>query len=65
MLTKVAEFYEDEVDSAIESLTSAIEPLLIVFLGGSVGFIVIAVMMPMAAIIQGLSGGGTDTGGGE
>ncbi|NMC82664.1 MAG: hypothetical protein GYA63_07430, partial [Armatimonadetes bacterium] len=46
-------------------LTSAIEPLLIVFLGGSVGFIVIAVMMPMAAIIQGLSGGGTDTGGGE
>lgn len=65
MLTKVAEFYEDEVDSAIESLTSAIEPLLIVFLGGSVGFIVIAVMMPMAAIIQGLSGGGTDSGGGE
>lgn len=62
MLTKVAEFYEQEVDSALESLTSAIEPLMIVFLGGAVGFIVVAMFMPMISIIQNLSGGGDEAG---
>ena len=42
MLSKIAEFYEDQVDSAVSGLTSMIEPLLIVFLGLVVGFIVIA-----------------------
>lgn len=65
MLTKVAEFYEDEVDAKISSLTSAIDPVLIVFLGGAVGFIVISVFLPLTAIISGLSGGGGETGGEE
>jgi type IV pilus assembly protein PilC len=64
MLTKVAEFYEQEVDAALESLTAAIEPIMIVFLGGIVCFIVVAMFMPMVAIIQSLSGGGGDEGGG-
>lgn len=55
MLTKVAEFYESEVDAALQSLTSAIEPLMIVFLGSVVGFIVIAMFMPLVALIGGLS----------
>jgi type IV pilus assembly protein PilC len=60
MLTKIAEFYEQEVDAALASLTSAIEPVMIVFLGGAVGFIVIAMFMPLVALISGLSGGGDD-----
>ncbi len=57
MLSKVAEFYEGEVDAAIESLTSAIEPVLIVSLGVVVGFIVISMFLPLVAIIQNLSSG--------
>jgi type IV pilus assembly protein PilC len=64
MLTKVAVFYEQEVDAALESLTSAIEPIMIVLLGGIVCFIVVAMFMPMVSIIQSLSGGGSDEGGG-
>jgi type IV pilus assembly protein PilC len=60
MLTKVAEFYEQEVDAALASLTSAIEPVMIVFLGGAVGFIVISMFLPLISLIQGLSGGGGD-----
>jgi type IV pilus assembly protein PilC len=60
MLTKIADFYEQEVDSALQSLTAAIEPVMIVFLGGAVGFIVIAMFLPLVALIQGLSGGGDD-----
>jgi type IV pilus assembly protein PilC len=63
MLTKVAEFYEQEVDAALASLTSAIEPVMIVFLGGAVGFIVISMFLPLISLIQGLSGGGGDDGG--
>ncbi len=47
MLEKVADAYESEVDAAVNSLTSIMEPLLIVFLGGIVGFIVIAIYMPL------------------
>ncbi|HSQ41857.1 MAG TPA: type II secretion system F family protein [Fibrobacteraceae bacterium] len=47
MLTKVADFYDEEVDAAVEALTSMIEPLIIVFLGGIIGFIMIAMYMPM------------------
>lgn len=57
MLTKVAEFYEAEVDAALQSLTASIEPLMIVFLGGAVGFIVIAMFLPLVAVINGLSSG--------
>lgn len=47
MLSKIADFYEEEVDQAVEGLTSIIEPILIVFLGGTLGFIVVAMFMPM------------------
>ncbi len=47
MLSKVADFYEDEVDAAVEGLTSIIEPILIVFLGVTLGFIVVAMFMPI------------------
>jgi type IV pilus assembly protein PilC len=60
MLTKIADFYEQEVDAALSSLTSAIEPIMIVFLGGAVGFIVISMFLPLVSLIQGLSGGGGD-----
>jgi len=47
MLLKVADFYDEEVDAAVDALTSMIEPLIIVFLGGFIGFILIAMYMPM------------------
>ncbi len=50
MLSKIADFYEDEVDAAVEGLTSIIEPILIVFLGVTIGFIVVAMFMPMFEI---------------
>lgn len=58
MLTKVADFYESEVDAALQSLTAAIEPLMIVFLGTAVGFIVVSMFMPLLAIITKLGSGG-------
>lgn len=57
MLTKIADFYEQEVETALQSLTAAIEPLMIVFLGGTVGFIVIAMFMPLVALVSALGGG--------
>ena len=56
MLEKIAEFYEREVDEAVEGLTAALEPMLIVFLGVVVGFIVAGMFLPMFAIIGQLSG---------
>ena len=47
MLGKVADFYEAEVDAAVEGLTTIIEPILILFLGITIGFIVVAMFMPM------------------
>ncbi len=58
MLSKIADFYEDEVEAALDSLTSAIEPVLIIGLGFMVGFIVISLFLPLIAVIQNLSGGG-------
>lgn len=55
MLLKVADFYEAEVDAALESLTAALEPVLIVFLGVVVGFIVVAMFLPLIGIISELS----------
>ena len=52
MLSKVAEFYEEEVDVAIATLTSLIEPLLIIFLGGAVGFIIVSIFLPMIKLVQ-------------
>jgi len=47
MLMKIAEFYEDEVDIAVEALTAMIEPLLMVFLGGAVGGLVVSMYLPV------------------
>jgi type IV pilus assembly protein PilC len=47
MLSKVADFYEDEVDTAVAALTSLMEPLIIALLGGIIGFIVVAMYMPI------------------
>jgi type IV pilus assembly protein PilC len=47
MLNKVADFYEDQVAAAVKSLTSILEPLMIIFVGAVVGFIVVAMYMPM------------------
>jgi type IV pilus assembly protein PilC len=47
MLGKVADFYEDEVAAAVKALTSILEPVMIIIVGGIVGFIVIAMYMPM------------------
>ena len=58
MLTKIADFYEDQVDTAVSGLTSMIEPLLIVFLGVVVGFIVISMFMPMFKMVDLISGDG-------
>lgn len=55
MLEKVATFYEREVDAAVESLTAAIEPVMIVGLGFIVGFIVVAMFLPLIGVIQNLS----------
>lgn len=52
MLSKIADFYEDQVDAAVAGLTSLIEPLLIVFLGLVVGFIVISMFLPMFKMVQ-------------
>ena len=58
MLSKIADFYESEVDAALQTLASAIEPILIVFLGVVVLGILIAVWMPMISIINTLSQSG-------
>jgi type IV pilus assembly protein PilC len=47
MLTKIADFYDEEVDSAVATLTSLLEPLLMIFLGTTVGFVIIAMYMPI------------------
>jgi type IV pilus assembly protein PilC len=52
MLSKVADFYEAEVDAKVKALTALIEPLMIVFVGGIVGFIVIAMYLPMFSIYE-------------
>jgi type IV pilus assembly protein PilC len=54
MLGKIADFYDDEVDTAVAGLTSLLEPMMMVFLGSLIGFIVIAMYLPifkMASVI--------------
>lgn len=47
MLGKIADFYEEEVDQAVAALTSLLEPLMMVFLGTIIGFIVVAMYLPI------------------
>ena len=52
MLSKIADFYEDQVDATVGMLMSLIEPLLIVFLGAMVGFIVISMFLPLFKLLE-------------
>jgi type IV pilus assembly protein PilC len=56
MLTKIADFYEAEVDAKVKALTSLIEPILICFIGGVVGFIVISMYLPVLSIYEKIGG---------
>jgi type IV pilus assembly protein PilC len=58
MLGKIADFYEEEVDTAIADLLTMIEPVLIAFLGITIGSIVISMYLPLFTLIGKLSGGG-------
>ena len=52
VLIKIADFYEEEVDAAIASISSIIEPVMIVFMGGMVGLVAVSVMGPIASLSQ-------------
>jgi type IV pilus assembly protein PilC len=50
MLEKVAEFYEDQVEASVKALTSILEPIMIIVIGGIVGFIVVSMYMPLFTV---------------
>ena len=56
MLNKIADFYDSEVDEAVGALTSAIEPLLMIFLGGAIGGLIIAMYLPIFTMAGAISG---------
>jgi type IV pilus assembly protein PilC len=56
MLEKIADFYDEEVDAAVAALTSMLEPLLMVFLGGSIGGLVIAMYLPIFDMASAMGG---------
>jgi len=56
MLQKIADFYEDEVDAAVKDLLTAIEPIMIVFLGVVVGGVVVSMYLPLFSLISKLAG---------
>lgn len=51
MMTKIADFYDDEVDNTVNNLTALMEPVLMIFLGGTVGFIIVAMYLPIFKLI--------------
>lgn len=55
MLVKIADNYDEEVDAAVAAMMALLEPLMIVFMGGAVGFIVIALFLPLISIIEKLN----------
>jgi type IV pilus assembly protein PilC len=52
MLSKIADFYEDEVDAAVQTLTSIIEPVMMILVGMMVGVIVISMYLPMFKMLS-------------
>ena len=60
MLLKIADNYDEEVDNAVSAMTSLLEPIMIVFLAVVVGSIVIAMFLPLIALMNGI--GGSDSG---
>jgi len=65
MLMKVADNYDEEVETLVGGLVSLLEPVMVVILGVLVGFIVIALFMPLVSLISSVSGGDDGGGGGE
>lgn len=64
MLIKVADNYDDEVETLVASLVSMLEPVMVIFLGVIVGFIVVSLFLPMVSLINNLTGAGsTDSAG--
>jgi type IV pilus assembly protein PilC len=57
MLEKIATFYDEEVNTAVETLTSVIEPVMMVFMGGMVGGMVVAMYLPMFKLVNVVAGG--------
>jgi len=55
MLSKIADFYDDEVDTAVGALTSMLEPVMMVFMGGSIGGILIAMYLPIFTIADAIN----------
>jgi type IV pilus assembly protein PilC len=55
MLLKIADIYDEEVDAAVSALVSILEPIMIVGLGATVGFIVVALFLPLVTLLKGLS----------
>ncbi|KPJ66204.1 MAG: hypothetical protein AMJ45_04255 [Syntrophobacter sp. DG_60] len=56
MLTKVADFYEEEVDAAVDAFTSMLEPMMMIFLGGLIGGLVLSLYLPifrLSAVVGG------------
>jgi type IV pilus assembly protein PilC len=58
MLIKVADNYDDEIETLVAGLVSLLEPVMVIVLGGIVGFIVIALFLPMVSLVNSLTGGG-------
>ncbi len=55
MLSKVADFYDDEVDEAVGALTAMLEPIMMVGLGGTIGGILIAMYLPIFKIAEAIN----------
>lgn len=62
MLLKIADNYEEEVDVAVASLVSLLEPVMVIVLGSVVGFIVLALFMPLVSLMQSVGGGSGGSG---
>ena len=56
MLAKIADFYEEEVDQAVDTLTTLIEPVMMIFLGGAVGTMLAAMYLPIFKIAGAVEG---------
>jgi type IV pilus assembly protein PilC len=52
MLTKLADFYDEEVDAAVSSILSVMEPVLLIVVGGMVGSLVISMYLPIFSLMQ-------------
>jgi type IV pilus assembly protein PilC len=56
MLSKIADFYDDEVDAAVEAMTAVIEPAMIIVMGVLVGGMLVAMYLPMFKLVTVISG---------